>query len=217
MSKQMDHYAVHGAHGMFTTSAGMALVTVRETFDADLMTAAAQHIRAIPEGTVLVLHDVLDNLYGRFIRAEFDGRLYNLEPRDLWPAELKVRVRELNEIFNERLKGLGSYASMKRTPDDLLLERLWSDRRKARVKLRLIMHANRRLAAAVEENAEMAFTWHRACADRLKALERERERGMKWRERALAAERQAKEWERRAREAGYDPWGGGVPGCSADM
>lgn len=55
----------------------------KDISDEDWKTALAQNKPSIPTGTELQVVGVLENLYGRYIEAYYQGSLYYINPRDV--------------------------------------------------------------------------------------------------------------------------------------
>lgn len=56
--------------------------TSQDAIEEDLKTALAQDIKPVPKGTDLVVDHVLHNFYGTYLCAEYNGRMYNINPRN---------------------------------------------------------------------------------------------------------------------------------------
>lgn len=76
---------------------------------------------------------------------------------------------------------------MKRSPEDLLIEHLWRERRRARIHMRKLARAVRRYGSAFTAARHEACVWRVNCRMRLDSYERERARAKMWRGRAEAA------------------------------
>ena len=67
----------------YALDAFCAVETVCDAQHEDWKTVIAQDIQPIPKGTQLKVNKVWQNLYGRWVQVLYDGRYYDLCPRNL--------------------------------------------------------------------------------------------------------------------------------------
>lgn len=68
---------------------GSVVETVTVSHHGDWKTAMVQGIPPIPQGIQLIVHDVWQNFYGLWITAYYNGRSYDINPRDLKYIRMK--------------------------------------------------------------------------------------------------------------------------------
>jgi len=77
--------AVHFGNGLFIVERGRTyhVESLRDEDDGDWKTAMARGYKGIKMGQRALLHEVWDNMYGRWARIELDGRKFDVRPAAL--------------------------------------------------------------------------------------------------------------------------------------
>jgi len=71
-------------NGIFTYEAEKKFMvrTSKDAPEEDWKTALAQDIKPVPKGTDLVVDHILHNFYGTYLCTEYNGKMYNIDPRN---------------------------------------------------------------------------------------------------------------------------------------
>lgn len=68
----------------------MKVETIRETNHGDWKTRLAHNIPPIPKGTRLDVIETWYNFHGKWVSVMYNGRIYDISPKDLKRVESEV-------------------------------------------------------------------------------------------------------------------------------